>query len=63
MMATPRRAGALTSPSPLRFDATAPKPEAEAGTDSRGPQLVSGCVRVTLATATQAGALVIRRGQ
>ena len=33
------------------------------GTDSREPWLVSGCMHVTLATATQAGALVIRRGQ
>jgi hypothetical protein len=33
------------------------------GTDSREPWLVSGGMHVTLATATQAGALVIRRGQ
>jgi len=33
------------------------------GTDSREPQLCSGCVHVTLATATQAGTLVIRPGQ
>jgi hypothetical protein len=33
------------------------------GTDSCEPWLFSGCMHVTLATATQAGTLVIQRGQ